>query len=117
MRGLTLAAAGVLAVLALTGCHKDATQAATADRPAAPSGAPTYSGYGTPPAPPSPAPPPDQLAAVQRDLAACQQAAAVPNAPALGPCMWAHGWTDRMTLDCSYGNKPNEPACYVPRGR
>ena len=79
--------------------------------------APTYSGYGTPPAPPSPAPPPDQLAAARKALAACQRSAAVPNAEALGPCMYHHGWTDRMTLDCSYGNKPNDPACYIPRGR
>ena len=77
---------------------------------------PAYSGYGTPPAPPSPAPPPDQLAAAQKALTACQRAAAVPNAQAVGPCMYHHGWTDKMTLDCSYGNKPNVAACYIPRG-
>jgi hypothetical protein len=81
------------------------------------SGAPTDSGYGSPPAPPSPAPEPNQLAAAQKALAACQRAAEVPNAQAVGPCMYDHGWVLKMTLDCAYGNKPNDAACYSPRAR
>jgi hypothetical protein len=107
MKGLTLGAAGAMALLALAACSKEPAQQAAA---------PTYSGYGAPPAPPSPAPPPDQLSAAQNALAACQQAAAVPNAEAVGPCMYDHGWAQKMTLDCSYGNKPNDAACYIARG-
>ena len=117
MRGLTLAAAGAMALLALTACRKDTPRQAAPDPPTPSAGAPAYSGHGTPPAPASPAPPADQIAAARQALSACQRAAAVPNAQAVGPCMYDHGWTDRMTLDCSYGNKPDEPACYLPRGR
>ncbi|MBV9994755.1 MAG: hypothetical protein JO127_06040 [Caulobacteraceae bacterium] len=106
MRGLTLAAAGAMALLALTACRKDTPRQAAPDPPAPSAGAPA-----------SPAPPADQIAAARQALSACQRAAAVPNAQAVGPCMYDHGWTDRMTLDCSYGNKPDEPACYLPRGR
>jgi hypothetical protein len=116
MRGLKFGAAGAIALLALAACGKETNQQSATGQPGALGGAPNYSGQGSPPAPPGPAPSPDQLAAAQQTLATCQQGAAVPNAEAVGPCMYDHGWVQKMTLDCSYGNKPNDAACYSPRG-
>ncbi len=115
MRGLRLPAAVAMALLALAACGRPARQPPSGDSGQA-AATPAYSGYGTPPAPPSPPPPPDQLAAAQIVLEACRREAEVPNAPAVGPCMYDHGWVQKMTLDCSYGNKPNDAACYMPRG-